>query len=74
MDTVGVKSLVEHGYEGRSLERVLFSRYFRFVHICNIRAIPTYRVYQLNDNYGNILYGDSGEIHNVVYVAQYCLI
>ena len=34
----------------RSLESVLFSRYFCFsnvLRICNIQAIPTYRVYRL---------------------------
>ena len=37
----------------RSLESVPFSRYFclcNVLRICNIRAIPTYRVYRLYDS------------------------
>ena len=40
----------------RSCETIPFLRYFCFcnaLHICNIRATPTYRVYRLNDIMGN---------------------
>ena len=54
--TVGVldvKSLIEHDGKVRSVESVLFLRYFHFCNVlcilCNIRAIPTYRVYRLYD-------------------------
>ena len=41
MDILDVKSLVQR--EVRSVESVLFSRYFHFcnvLHVCNVRAIP----------------------------------
>ena len=34
----------------RTLESVPFSIYFWFCNVCNILAIPTYRVYRLYDN------------------------
>ena len=57
---LGVKSLIEHDGEGS----VPFSRYFQFCNvscICNIRAIPTYRVYRLYDA-AELLYKDTTEI------------